>query len=233
MRSRHGEELGKPDVKTLDDLRALAEEVKAQGYTAIKTNIMDLDDLPGRSGRGQRGGVYRIDSAVCIGIAVQIDDIHARDAFRARLAGFHGILIGAFLSARTRPATGFLLLVLFQRFGVGGLFGQQRFAVRDGDLVIIGVDFRKGEEAVAIAAVIHECRLQRRLDARYLGEIDIAGKLPFVDGFKIEFLDLVSVHHHNAGFFRVGGIDKHFLGHWVFLHRGSAREPEETPGGAR
>ena len=47
MRSRHAEELGKPAVKTLDDLRALAEEVKAQGYAAIKTNIMDLEDLPG------------------------------------------------------------------------------------------------------------------------------------------------------------------------------------------
>ena len=47
MRSRHADELGKPAVKTLDDLRALAEEVKAQGYAAIKTNIMDLEDLPG------------------------------------------------------------------------------------------------------------------------------------------------------------------------------------------
>ena len=47
MRSRHAEELGTPAVKTLDDLRVLAEEVKARGYTAIKTNIMDLEDLPG------------------------------------------------------------------------------------------------------------------------------------------------------------------------------------------
>jgi len=47
MRSRHADELSKPAVKTLDDLRALAEEVKAQGYAAIKTNIMDLEDLPG------------------------------------------------------------------------------------------------------------------------------------------------------------------------------------------
>jgi len=47
MRSRHAAELGTPEVRTLEDLRALAGEVKAQGYTAIKTNIMDLDDLPG------------------------------------------------------------------------------------------------------------------------------------------------------------------------------------------
>ena len=47
MRSRHADELGKPAVKTLDDLRALAEEVKTQGYAAIKTNIIDLEDLPG------------------------------------------------------------------------------------------------------------------------------------------------------------------------------------------
>jgi hypothetical protein len=37
--------------------------------------------------------------------------------------------------------------------------------------------------------------------------------LPFVDGFKVELLDLVAVYHHNAGFFRVRGIDKHFLCH--------------------
>ena len=47
MRSRHADELGKPAVKTRDDLRALAEEVKTQGYAAIKTNIIDLEDLPG------------------------------------------------------------------------------------------------------------------------------------------------------------------------------------------
>ncbi|CUS45344.1 hypothetical protein MGWOODY_Smn815 [hydrothermal vent metagenome] len=53
--------------------------------------------------------------------------------------------------------------------GVLGLFAQQRVAIFLGDLVIIGMDFRKGEETVAIAAVIDERRLQRRLDPGNLG----------------------------------------------------------------
>ena len=88
----------------------------------------------------------------------------------------------------------------------------------------------KGEETVTVAAVIDKRRLQRRFDPCYLCEIDVASKLAFVFGFKIELLDLVSVHDHNTGFFRVGGIDKHFLRHKSTLHntRAAAR-----PGGAR
>jgi hypothetical protein len=66
---------------------------------------------------------------------------------------------------------------------------------------------------VAIAAVVDKGRLKRRLDPRYLGKVDVPGKLSAAFCFKIEFLDLVSVNHHDAGFFRVGGINKHFLWH--------------------
>ena len=45
---------------------------------------------------------------------------------------------------------------------------DQRLPVGDRDLVVVGMDFRKGEEAVAVAAVIDERRLQRRLDPRDL-----------------------------------------------------------------
>ncbi|MBC7235129.1 MAG: mandelate racemase/muconate lactonizing enzyme family protein [Chloroflexi bacterium] len=45
-RRRHAERLGLPPVSTTDDLRALSEEVLARGFTAIKTNIMALDDVP-------------------------------------------------------------------------------------------------------------------------------------------------------------------------------------------
>jgi hypothetical protein len=58
------------------------------------------------------------------------------------------------------------------------------------------VDFRKREEAVAVAAVIDEGRLERGLDAGHLGEIDVAGELALVFRFKVEFLDLVAVDHH-------------------------------------
>jgi len=45
-RARHAQRLGLPPVETTSDLRSLAEEVRQRGYTAIKTNIMALADLP-------------------------------------------------------------------------------------------------------------------------------------------------------------------------------------------
>ena len=81
---------------------------------------------------------------------------------------------------------------------------------------------------MTVPAVIDKGRLKRRLDPRYLGEIDVASKLAFVFGFKVEFLNLVSVNHHDAGFFRVGGIDKHFLRHCFRSHDTTCT----APGGA-
>jgi hypothetical protein len=54
-------------------------------------------------------------------------------------------------------------------FRVGLLFGEQPFAILLGDLVVVGVDFPEGEEAVAIAAEVDERRLERRFDPRNLG----------------------------------------------------------------
>ncbi len=53
--------------------------------------------------------------------------------------------------------------------GMLGLFGQQRIAIRLRDLIIVGMDFAEGEEAVAVAAIIDERRLKRRFDAGHLG----------------------------------------------------------------
>ena len=50
-----------------------------------------------------------------------------------------------------------------------GFLAEQRVAIRLGDLVIIGVDFAEGQEAVAIAAIIDERRLERRFDPGDLG----------------------------------------------------------------
>ena len=75
------------------------------------------------------------------------------------------------------------------------------------------MDFREGQEAVAVAAVLDEGRLQRRLNARHLGEIDIAAELLPDLGLEIEIFNAVSVEHRHPGFFRVGGVDQHFLGH--------------------
>jgi L-alanine-DL-glutamate epimerase-like enolase superfamily enzyme len=55
-RVRHWERLGVPKVETTDDLRKLSEEVKALGYTALKTNLMALKDVPGSDDFNKRGG---------------------------------------------------------------------------------------------------------------------------------------------------------------------------------
>ncbi len=46
FRNRAAEKLNRPAVRTTDDLRRLSEEVLEKGYTAIKTNMMRLEDLP-------------------------------------------------------------------------------------------------------------------------------------------------------------------------------------------
>jgi galactonate dehydratase len=46
VRFRHSERLGLPVLQTTDDLRRLADEVRARGFTALKTNIFPLTDLP-------------------------------------------------------------------------------------------------------------------------------------------------------------------------------------------
>ena len=45
-RPHRGERYGLPRLETTDDLRALAEEAKRRGYTAVKTNLFSLADRP-------------------------------------------------------------------------------------------------------------------------------------------------------------------------------------------
>ena len=103
--------------------------------------------------------------------------------------------------------------------GIGGavvafFLGQQRLPVGDRDLIVVGMDFRERQEAVAVAAVIDEGRLQRRFDARDLGEIDVTAQLLAVSGLEVEFLDAVAAEHHDPGLLRMGRVDEHFVGHW-------------------
>ncbi len=53
-------------------------------------------------------------------------------------------------------------------------FVDQSLPVRDRDLVVVGMDFAECEKSVPVATVIDKGRLQRRLDPRNLGEIDVA-----------------------------------------------------------
>ena len=66
--------------------------------------------------------------------------------------------------------------------GLGGalralVLRDQRLPVGDRDLVVVGMDFAEGQKAVAIAAVVDEGGLQRRLDPRHLRQVDVAAKL--------------------------------------------------------
>ena len=112
----------------------------------------------------------------------------------------------------------FCVFLGLEAFGIGAFFGHQRLAVGDRDLIVVGMDFRKCKKAMPVSAVIDESGLQRWFDPSYLCKIDVASQLAFELAFKIKFFDLVAVHHHDAGFLRMGGIDKHFLWHFVHSH---------------
>ncbi len=113
------------------------------------------------------------------------------------------------------------VLVLFLRLAMGALVGlDQRLTIGDRDLIIVGMDFAEGEEAVAIAAIFDKGGLQRRFDARDLGEIDIAAQLLALGGLEIKLFDAIATDHDNPGLLRVGGIDQHFVRHFGTLGGG-------------
>ncbi|WP_374652420.1 hypothetical protein, partial [Rhizorhabdus sp.] len=98
---------------------------------------------------------------------------------------------------------------LFLGFGFLEILAHQGFAVGDRDAVIVRMDFTEGQETVAIAAIFNEGSLQRGFDPGYLGEIDIAFERVPAGDLDVEFFKPAAVHHRNAGFFRVGGVDQH------------------------
>jgi hypothetical protein len=137
--------------------------------------------------------------------------------------------VAAAAAARTamaRTAAVVAVLVFFLGFAVGALVRlDQGLTVGDGDLIVVGMNFAEGEEAVAIAAIFDEGRLQRRFYARDLGEIDIAAQLLALCGFKIKFFDAIAADHDDPGLFRVGGIDQHLVGHFGTLGGGGRVGP--------
>jgi hypothetical protein len=92
-------------------------------------------------------------------------------------------------------------------------FLDQRLPVGDRDLIIVRVDFAERQEAMAIAAVINEGRLQRRFYPCDLGEIDVAAKLFAISRFEVEFFNTIAAQDHHPGFLRVARVDEHFVGH--------------------
>ena len=88
-----------------------------------------------------------------------------------------------------------------------GLLFQQFLAITYRNLIIIGVNFVKGEEAVSIAAIFHKSRLQRRFNTGNFGEINVTAKRRFELRLEVEFLNLIVVGHNHPRFLRVDGID--------------------------
>src|SRR6202522_2126522 len=119
---------------------------------------------------------------------------------------------------RRRPAAaamsvGAAIGLVFGRALGAALFIDQRLAVSDRDLIVVGVDFAEGEEAVTVAAVIDESGLQRRLDARHFRHTHVAPKLLTLRGLEVEFLDAIAAQNDYPGLFRMGRVDEHFVGH--------------------
>ncbi len=88
---------------------------------------------------------------------------------------------------------------------------DQRLTIGDRYLIIIGMNFAEGQEAMAIATIFDEGGLQRRFDPRDLGEINIAAQLFALRGLEIKFFDAVAADDDDPGLLRVGGIDKHLV----------------------
>ena len=71
----------------------------------------------------------------------------------------------------------------------------------------------KGEETVAVAAIVDERRLQRRFDPGHLGKVDVALELLALGGFEIELLDAVILDNRDPGLLPVASVDQHTRGH--------------------
>jgi hypothetical protein len=115
---------------------------------------------------------------------------------------------------------------LFLGFAMGLLFGlDQRLTIGDRDLIIVGMDFAEGQEAMAVAAIFDEGSLERGLYPRDLGEIDVTAQLLALGGLKVKFFDTIATDHNDPGLFRVGGIDQHLVGHFGTLGGGGRVGP--------
>jgi hypothetical protein len=123
--------------------------------------------------------------------------------------------------AVARPAAVGAVFGFFLGLAMGALVGlDQGLSVGDRDLIIVGMDFAERKEAMAVAAILDEGGLQRRLNARHLGKVDVSTQLLALGGLEIKFLDAVAADDNNPGLFRVGSIDQHFVGHFGALYGG-------------
>nr|WP_283808060.1 MULTISPECIES: hypothetical protein [Bradyrhizobium] len=153
-----------------------------------------------------------------IGAGLETFDDVAADALALTAAA--GIAV-----ARAAAAVG-AVLALFLGLAMGLLLGlDQRLPVGDRDLIVVGMDFAEGEEAVAVAAIFDEGGLERGFDPCDLGEVDIPAQLLALRGLEIKLFDAIAADHDDPGLFRVSGIDQHLVGHVLTLGGGGRARP--------
>ena len=153
-----------------------------------------------------------------IGAGLEALDDVAADAFALTAAA--GIAV-----ARAAAAVG-AVLALFLGLAMGLFLGlDQCLPVGDRDLVVVGMDFAEGEEAVAVAAIFDEGGLERGFDPGDLGEVDIPAQLLALRGLEIKLFDAIAADHDDPGLLRVGGIDQHLVGHVLTLGGGGRDSP--------
>ncbi|MGO4506492.1 hypothetical protein AB4Z51_05705 [Bradyrhizobium sp. 2TAF36] len=153
-----------------------------------------------------------------IGAGLEALNDVAADAFALTAAA--GIAV-----ARPAAAVG-AVLALFLGFAMGLFLGlDQCLPVGDRDLVVVGMDFAEGEEAVAVAAIFDEGGLERGFDPRDLGEVDIPAQLLALRGLEIKLFDAIAADHDDPGLLRVGSIDQHLVGHVLTLGGGGRDSP--------
>src|ERR1700761_9087590 len=68
-------------------------------------------------------------------------------------------------------------LGVIMRLGIGRELGDQPLAIGDRNPIVVGMNLVEGEEAMAVAAILDESCLQRRLYPRDLREVDVALQL--------------------------------------------------------
>jgi hypothetical protein len=66
---------------------------------------------------------------------------------------------------------------------------------------------------VPVAAILDKGGLQTGFDPHDLGEVDISFELTLRRSLDVKIFEATPVQDHDAGFFRVRGIDQHTLGH--------------------
>jgi hypothetical protein len=108
---------------------------------------------------------------------------------------------------------------------------EERLSVGHRDLVVVRVDFGEGEKAVPVATVLDEAGLQRWLDPRHFGQINVATQRLLGCTLEIELFYAAIAEDDDTRLLRVARIDEHLVGFGV-VHCAVSAVARQTPPGA-